>query len=597
MGVDKSITPPRGKTGSQAGYPARWEWAFVGILIALLIGFNAIWISLNDFPPYEHSCRNLQESAVAWQRWSKGCFFEPNFYPDGAYVTAVAAYAVAGFSLQAAQYSMLFYLLPIVLSCWWMGRRWAGPWGGLLAALAAGANPWLHTYLHGYILEIPLLAWVSVSWALALESGGGKRPYPTLGLGLCLAGGMLVKWSYAFFMVPCWLWLLWRAGRERRGWQVGVGCALFALLFWVSAKITYALALQHSSWLFSCDNGYYACALEPGFMLALLWLGWSAHYLRRYRREGWSVAVNIALAAAIGVAGAGWWYYLDAPYLLNRAASDLSQGAASSGLYVLLMPLLSALAGAPLWLAGAVAAGWRRERTAVLLALAGLFFPILAYMCVGVPACSRYLFPASAAVALSAAPWGRLPRLRYALAALLVLALAGNLGAMFWGSAPASCDASTPQLGGPRWCQWALCAVPPRRDDTDLGEFTAAVQSALRQAGDTEVVGLVTSARSVDVDTLMLAANRRGRTLYIWRYMASMGGLEDSGDSLICACGVQEGALRAEFPFLSSCRLLKKYSHASLGDWLLFARPQRREGEYVRPAYAWTNGAIAEELR
>lgn len=578
--MDKDVATPR------------WMTWFAAVLLVASVACHVVWLSSNNMPPYEHSCRYIQESIVTGLRWSEGRLFEVNFYPDGGYLAAVAALAVGGVSWHLSQMSMLIYLPFLAGGAWWLGRRLGGPWGGLLATVACLANPWLTAFLHGFIMDVPLAVAVIWAYIFYVRSQGGTKPGAVCALGAVCAWGLLVKWSFAFFMLP--LLVLLAVDVVREDWWNRLSllgtCALAGLSVTVLAKspelCEFSQRLAVTMWY---DTHMYPVPLWPGLALALLWLFWAAGHLAIWKRRGWQKACSLAVAGGIVFFLAYWWYYLDANYLVEHSGSDLSQRQLNDNFLVLLAPLVSCL---PLCSCFVLAGCWfylRQRRTRAIFGLLGLGLavPVGIYSVMNLPATMRYLFPASVFASTLAVGWLASWRyVRLGALGLLVVFWGANVGWPCGAWAECGDTEGLPRPWGTWW--WGASYMePPSPEGLPLSAMIDTIQANLEKSQESTVIGLVAPDSPCDVDVLISVANEAGHTLYVKRYDGTASEWPNQKYSLLYTNVVWRGELLEKFPFLAECEELCSCNLLDRGVWVLYRTPFGRTDEYRRLPYDW----------
>lgn len=107
-------------------------------------------------------------------------------------------------------------LALLALSLWGLGRRFAGEWRGLAAALLLTCIPETQWQLRTQLVDLALTAWIAAAYWALIESEGFERRGPSLLFGLAVGLAMLTQWSAFSFLFPA-AWVLLRALREPAG--------------------------------------------------------------------------------------------------------------------------------------------------------------------------------------------------------------------------------------------------------------------------------------------------------------------------------------------------------------------------------------------
>ena len=207
------------------------------LLYAVLCSAVITWVLLDRRPPeWDHA--NHLERAVACSHSLRLVSFTgardiieaSSFYPPVVTCAAGLLYLVFPVAPLTAQVVMMASLALAMAALYGLGDRLgdapAGVWGALLFATA----PFVVFSLTNFQLDLPLAAMV----ALALYVLVGSRDFASvrwsLGLGGVLGLGMLTKPSFAIYVLPPFLWSLWRALRAPdRGRRLGGATAALAV--------------------------------------------------------------------------------------------------------------------------------------------------------------------------------------------------------------------------------------------------------------------------------------------------------------------------------------------------------------------------------
>lgn len=416
----------------------RQEWLLLGLLCAVLVGLNGLWIQQNGWiratDEAIHHRNALRTHRVLAgelgaaevllpsprETWRTGAD-DSLYYPPLTYLVTGAAMFVLGDGVEAADLSLSLFHVLLVVGLWWLARRVSGPRMAWLAVFLAGSSPYLLSYGRVYFLELPAVAWLVWAVLFLQISQGFRRPWASLGFALCAVAGLYSRWNFALFLAAPTLWALGRAALADRPegrpvWLGRLGLAA-ALLPPVAAALV-ALKLT-TSWSWSAG-------LLAGFTAAW-WLG---HVLGIAALEVLGRRVPTHRALVLGVQ-AVWligalvtpWYLAYWPLLGSKYFVMFGDEAGGSLLWYL-PAVLSFFWAAPLLLPAGLA--WllrRRERIARHgLMLATLVGGLAATLTV-TDANERYVLLLVPFAAWVAAAWAQdLPRLGSAVGTLALLA-------------------------------------------------------------------------------------------------------------------------------------------------------------------------------
>ncbi|MFA7541436.1 MAG: glycosyltransferase family 39 protein [Lysobacterales bacterium] len=194
MQPDRSSSTPSSASLAQAGRRRGLWWLALAMLALLLAGLA--WQALQR-PPSFDGAMNLQ---VAWSlaegEGYRRTYGERQPFPREVQTNvpfiapAALVYAVFGMGIAQSQVVNLLYLLGLLLVCYALVRRQAGPVPAALGALLVLVTPGLTLYgLRGYG-EVPALFWA----LLALYAfGDGQRRRGVVLAGLCLGLALATK--------------------------------------------------------------------------------------------------------------------------------------------------------------------------------------------------------------------------------------------------------------------------------------------------------------------------------------------------------------------------------------------------------------------
>jgi hypothetical protein len=245
-----SATPAGGRRAGSPGPSAppapvgigRWELGLLGLILLAAAGLRLWRIDLAEIGYDEASAASL---VADWKL--HGAFPLAGIVssvgipnpPAWPYLYALALlpfdgpYAVLGLGVA-------FGLLAVLL-CWWVGRRWYGPWAGLTAALAYGGGFWPlvlgRTGWQPVFIQAPLLLYFDALLRLAVR----RRPWALVVAAGWL--GLMVQLHYVaayFALLAPLAW--WPARRSVR--PIHLAAAAAALLLPLLPFLVYELHPQ-----------------------------------------------------------------------------------------------------------------------------------------------------------------------------------------------------------------------------------------------------------------------------------------------------------------------------------------------------------------
>lgn len=200
------------------------------LLAALAIFFSLVFIAqiYRDFyfPPGDmarHLVRSLYfyrqlQAGFSLETLSKLYFFRfPQFFhPPLVYFAAQPLYWLLGANPQAAKLTMIPFLWLLMGGAFLLGKEIKGEKTGLLAAFLSVSCPAVLFYFDYFYLDIPLAALVVFDYYLLLKSRAFQDLRFSLACGLVGGLGMLVKWNFAFYLLPAYGLALFNLLKSRR---------------------------------------------------------------------------------------------------------------------------------------------------------------------------------------------------------------------------------------------------------------------------------------------------------------------------------------------------------------------------------------------
>lgn len=201
-----TTSAPRGRT--VLSQPAAWlrrtpweiRWLFVICVIALALRVLPLKGLSTDYDEgvYWQSLRAMAHG----QPLFTGVFSsQPPFFLLGLY----PLYLVFGQTLTAARLAVALYSLAGVIAMYFAGRRLAGSWVGLIAALLLAVDPLYVTESHTLQAEAPAIAFEVIAIAFALSAPGApgrRRLWLAACAGVALGLGVMVKLFDVVALVP-----------------------------------------------------------------------------------------------------------------------------------------------------------------------------------------------------------------------------------------------------------------------------------------------------------------------------------------------------------------------------------------------------------
>ena len=168
------------------------------------------------------------------------------------FVTAVA-FHLLGESYTSAVVAQCLFGLAGGVGAFLCGRRLAGPWAGLLAALALLTLPMFLVRTWDVMADMPMAALSCLALGLVLASDGLRRWGYAVGAGLALGAALMTKWPSIFGLGPAFALAIAHALYRDRGLLKGalvgtagaalVGLALAGWYFYVPSVLSMGTCL------------------------------------------------------------------------------------------------------------------------------------------------------------------------------------------------------------------------------------------------------------------------------------------------------------------------------------------------------------------
>ena len=325
-----SLPEPKGGPTPPGGRGWLLDGALVVAATCLVLGVDLAWMGTRSYTPEADYALHVVEVHSFWSTlreagnpWQVAllAWIWPGPYPAGVYLLTLPFLALLGPGLQAPLLSELVFVPVFLGSLYALVRPGWGRLAGLAAMLLGAGNPCLLNSSRHYLLDFPLSAVTALGLALLVHGDGFRHRARTLALGLALGGGMLVKFTLAWFLGPA---LLLAVAEQVPGWLRSSGRSLRNQAILAAVVGTTLLALARlgegvDPEIFSRGDLLppRALLLVLGVVLLALGWGWAA---RRLRAPGPAddALVNLAHAGGLAMAVAGPWFVCNRAVVLAR---------------------------------------------------------------------------------------------------------------------------------------------------------------------------------------------------------------------------------------------------------------------------------------
>ena len=252
-------------------------------------------------------------SALTWQ----------TYRPPLVFVVAAVCYRFWGRSTDTALMSNVLYVAMTLVGTYGIGRKICGRQVGLLAAFLVSVYPILFSLSRAFYVDYALVAFVTTSIYLLLLSDHFRDRKYSLIWGLSLGFGMLVKWTFAAFLIGPSVYivvrsrvLLFTSGRGVNAWfmrkpDLLPRFSLRGIWGWPATHVSIGLLL---TLIWYVPNRPEVRELPLGDWLFLLsWGLWSGLLYVISRRP--SPRVNFVTSLLLGALVAAPWYLLNIGFL------------------------------------------------------------------------------------------------------------------------------------------------------------------------------------------------------------------------------------------------------------------------------------------
>jgi 4-amino-4-deoxy-L-arabinose transferase-like glycosyltransferase len=218
----------------------RAGYALVALLWSVQVAVNVWWLKIDTRPPVYDTAGH----AMATLRLAEAPFLTHPLtalklvlgidpYPPFVYLVSLPFAYLLGTTVDAFLGSHAIFMAILLFATYALGRRLDQPRTGVMAAFLVGMYPILYGLSRHYLLDIPLVAMVTLAICCLVYSEDFRRPVPSALFGVSLGLGMLTKWTFAIFISAPFLISLivmltrYSPNRLRNGWlSVLLGCLI-----------------------------------------------------------------------------------------------------------------------------------------------------------------------------------------------------------------------------------------------------------------------------------------------------------------------------------------------------------------------------------
>jgi 4-amino-4-deoxy-L-arabinose transferase-like glycosyltransferase len=168
---------------------------------------NSWWLKVDTRPPmYDtaghaiNALRLAETPFVMHPSTALNLVLETKPYPPFVYLVSSPFARLLGPTVDAFLGSHAVFMAILLFATYALGRRLDRPRTGVAAAFLVGMYPILYGLSRHYLLDIPLVAMVTLALCFLLYSDDFRRLGPSVLLGVSLGLGMLTKWTFGLFV-------------------------------------------------------------------------------------------------------------------------------------------------------------------------------------------------------------------------------------------------------------------------------------------------------------------------------------------------------------------------------------------------------------
>lgn len=186
---------------------------------------NAIWLSLDQFPPSWDTAHHLTMS-LGWHEFLKSPGLDvlkplaaESSYPPLSYIIVTPFYELFGKTADVAVFfSGSLWLSILLFATYMLGREVFNPKTGLYAAIITSLYPLVVAMQRDFFLDLQLTALVTLAIWLLIYNRNFDDMGRAIALGIAVGIGTMTKWPFAFFLFAPFIASLYRIGRQV-GWE------------------------------------------------------------------------------------------------------------------------------------------------------------------------------------------------------------------------------------------------------------------------------------------------------------------------------------------------------------------------------------------
>lgn len=194
------------------------DYIFLTILLLFHTTINYIWFKKDTLPPgWDQSGHLILSLKYIHVLTTPSLDVIPrlisvsNYYPPLFHISASPFYLLFGTSDDVACMSTIIFLGILIFSTYGIGKYIYNRNTGLLSAFLVSMYPIIFGENREYLIDIPVVALVALSIYVLLLTNNFKNKRYSIVFGITLGLGMLTKWTFIFFVIGPFCYVLFRS--------------------------------------------------------------------------------------------------------------------------------------------------------------------------------------------------------------------------------------------------------------------------------------------------------------------------------------------------------------------------------------------------
>jgi 4-amino-4-deoxy-L-arabinose transferase-like glycosyltransferase len=180
------------------------------LLVLILIFNNLLWYKSGHKPLHWDSSIHLGLSVDAYKTFTENILNSSLinkmlgvswYYPPFTYYASIPFYSLFGINEFAGFIEINGFLILLLVSVYLIGTKLYNEDAGLFGAFCVSMYPIVIEYSRDYMLDLPLASVVALSVFLLLKTSNYQNLFYTMLAGVSLGCGMLVRWTFIFFLI------------------------------------------------------------------------------------------------------------------------------------------------------------------------------------------------------------------------------------------------------------------------------------------------------------------------------------------------------------------------------------------------------------